>query len=89
MPKECSRNSRNRLKMIQLSKEAASQIAVEYLKARKNTEKIEVLLIETQDDCWVVRGICPIEFGETQWPEKFAVVVDSKGKIKSTDYGLL
>jgi ActR/RegA family two-component response regulator len=73
----------------QLSKESASQIAIEYLKKRKNTEKVEVALVEAQDDCWVIHGTCPIEFGEMQWPEKFAVVVDSKGKIKSTDYGLL
>jgi ActR/RegA family two-component response regulator len=73
----------------QLSKESANQIAVEYLKKRKNTEKVEVALIEAEDDCWMIRGTCPIEFGEMQWPEKFSVVVDSKGKIKSEDYGLL
>ena len=73
----------------QLPKESASQIVVEYLKKRKNTEKVEVVLIEAEGDCWMVRGTCPIEFGETQWPEKFAVVVDSKGKIKSENYGLL
>jgi hypothetical protein len=69
--------------------ETASQIVVEYLKKEKNTEKIEVAMIELEDNCWVVRGTCPLEFGETQWPERFAVVIDLKGKIKSTDYGLL
>jgi hypothetical protein len=72
-----------------VSKETASQIVVEYLKKEKNTEKIEVAMIELEDNCWVVRGTCPLEFGETQWPERFAVVIDLKGKIKSTDYGLL
>ena len=75
--------------MTQVSKESASQIVVEYLKKQKNTEKVEVALVELEDNCWVVRGTCPIEFGERQWPERFAVVVDSKGKIKSTDFGLL
>ena len=75
--------------MSQVSKESASQIVVEYLKKQKNTEKVEVALVELEDNCWVVRGTCPIEFGERQWPEKFAVVVDSKGKIKSTDFELL
>jgi len=75
--------------MSQVSKESASQIVVEYLKKQKNTEKVEVALVELEDNCWVVRGTCPIEFGERQWPERFAVVVDSKGKIKSTDFGLL
>jgi hypothetical protein len=75
--------------MPELSKEAASQIAVDYLKKRKNTEKVEVALIEPQNECWIVRGTCPMDFGEWQWPEKFAVIIDSKGKIVSTDYGLL
>ena len=73
----------------QLSKESASQIALEYLKERKNTEKVDIALVEAQDDCWMVQGTCPIEFGDMQWPEKFTVVVDSNGKIKSTDYRLL
>ena len=72
-----------------VSKETASQIVVEYLKKQKNMEKIEVAMIELEDNCWVVRGTCPLEFGETHWPERFAVVIDLKGKIKSTDYGLL
>jgi hypothetical protein len=72
-----------------VSKETASQIVVEYLKKEKNTDKIEVAMIELEDNYWVVRGTCPLEFGETQWPERFAVVIDLKGKIKSTDYGLL
>lgn len=75
--------------MSELSKETASQIAVEYLKKRKNTEKVEVVMVETQDTDWIVHGTCPMEFGEWQWPEKFAVIIDSKGKIKSTDYALL
>ena len=72
-----------------VSKETASQIAVEYLKKEKNMDKIEVAMIELEDNCWVVRGTCPLEFGEIAWPERFAVVIDLKGKIKSTDYGLL
>ncbi len=73
----------------QLPREFASQIAVEYLKKRKNTDKIDVVMVDAEEDCWTVRGTCPMEFGETMWPEKFAVVVDSKGKIKSENYGLL
>ena len=75
--------------MTQVTKESASQIAVEFLKKRKNTENIEVALIEMQDDCFIIRGTCPMEFGDHQWPEKFAVIVDLKGKIKSTDFALL
>ena len=75
--------------MSQVSKESASQIVVEYLKKQKNTQNVEVALVELEDNCWVVRGTCPIDFGEHQWAERYAVVVDSKGKIKSTDFGLL
>jgi hypothetical protein len=75
--------------MSQVSKESASQIAVEYLKKQKNTQTVEVALVEMEDNCWVIRGTCSIDFGERQWPERFAVVVDLKGKIKSTDFGLL
>ena len=75
--------------MSQVSKESASQIAVEFLKKRKNTERIDVALVEQQDDGWVVSGACPIDFGDHQWPERFSVVVDLKGRIKSTDFGLL
>jgi hypothetical protein len=75
--------------MPELSKENASQIAVEFLKKQKGTDKVSVAIVETQDDCWVISGTTPIQFGEIEWPERFAVVVDSKGKIKSTDYKLL
>jgi hypothetical protein len=75
--------------MTQLTKENASQIAVDFLKKRKNTEQIEIAMVETQDDGFVIRGTCPMEFGDHKWPEKFAVVVDLKGKIKSTDFRLL
>ena len=75
--------------MSQVSKESASQIVVEFLKTRKNTERIDVALVEQQDDGWVISGTCPIDFGDHQWPEKFSVVVDLKGRIKSTDFGLL
>ena len=75
--------------MAQMSKELASQIVVDYLKKQKATDKIEVAMVELEDSCWVVRGTCPIEFGERHWPERFTVAVDLKGKIKSADFGLL
>jgi len=75
--------------MPQTSKESASQIAVEFLKEQKNTDRIDVAVIEEQDDGWMVRGTCPIDLEGHPWVEKFAVVVDWKGKIKDIDYGLL
>lgn len=75
--------------MGQLSKEAASQVTVEFLKKLKNTDKIDVMFTEMKDNCWVVSGTSPIEFGGSQWPERFTVVVDSKGKVKSSIFRLL
>jgi hypothetical protein len=73
----------------QVSKEAASQIAVDFLKQQKNTDRIEVAMIEEQTDGWMIRGTCPIDMEGHPWAEKFAVVVDWKGKIKDINYGLL
>ncbi len=75
--------------MPQLSKETASNIAVEFLKKQKNTQKIDVAMIEEGKDGWVIRGTCPIDLAGHQWAEKFAVIIDWKGKVKSTDYALL
>ncbi len=76
-------------KTTDLSKENASQIAVEFLKYHKGTDKIEVALIERRDDYWIVSGTSPIQFGEMQWPERFSVVIDMKGKIMDLDLRLL
>ncbi len=73
----------------QVSKEAASQIAVDFLKQQKNTDRIEVAMIEEQTDGWMIRGTCPIDMEGHPWAEKFAVVVDWKGKIKDINYALL
>jgi hypothetical protein len=75
--------------MPQVSKQSASQIAIEFLKQQKNTDKIDVAVVEEQSDGWMVRGTCPIDLEGHPWVEKFAVVVDWKGKIKDINYGLL
>jgi hypothetical protein len=75
--------------MPQVSKETASQIAVAYLRIQKNSDKIDVAAVEADSGGWIVRGTCPIDLQGHQWAEKFEVVVDPKGKIKSADYALL
>ena len=75
--------------MSQMSRETASEIVVDYLKKRKNTVKIDVAMIEEQSDGFMVRGTCPIDLEGHHWAERFAIVVDMKGKIKKTDCGLL
>jgi hypothetical protein len=51
--------------------------------------RVEISTVEQKGDCWVVRGTCPIDLEGHPWAEKFEIVVDQKGKIKSTDFVLL
>ena len=75
--------------MPQISKESASQLAVEFLKREKNTDNNNVAIVEEQEDGWIVRGTCPIDLEGHPWVEKFAIIVNWKGKIKDLNYGLL
>jgi hypothetical protein len=75
--------------MPQVSRQAASEIVIDFLKKQKNTDKIDVAMVEEQSEGWMVRGTCPIDLEGHQWAERFAVVVDLKGKIKTTDFALL
>ncbi|MEM2995467.1 MAG: hypothetical protein QXI91_05590 [Candidatus Bathyarchaeia archaeon] len=72
-----------------ISTEVARQIALDFLRQKKGTERIEISTVENKNGCWVVRGTCPIDLEGHPWAEKFEVVVDQKGKIKSTDFALL
>lgn len=65
-------------------KEEASQIAEEFIKNQKKTSKVDVVVVETYDDAFVVRGACPMFIEGQFWAERFEVVVDQSGKIKST-----
>ena len=69
--------------------EFAQQIAVEFLKKRKSLEKVEVSTVEQNKDIWVIRGTCPIDLEGHPWAEKFEVIVDTKGKVKSSYFALL
>jgi hypothetical protein len=75
--------------MKNITTEAAQKIAIDYLKKTKNTEKIDVSTVEQKDGGWIVRGTCPIDLEGHPWAEKFEVMVDLNGRIKSTDYSLL
>lgn len=71
------------------SEETAKQVAVDFLKKRKNSEKIYVVSVEQENGVWVISGTCPIDVEGHPWTEKFEVTVDPKGRIKSTDFSLL
>lgn len=75
--------------MPSVSKESASQVVVNFLKKEKNTDKVDVAMIEEKNDGFIVRGVTPIDLEGHQWAERFTILVDNKGKVKSTDYALL
>lgn len=75
--------------MKPLLKKDAQEIAVEFLRKKKNTEMINVSSIEQREGFWVIRGTCPIDLEGHPWAEKFEVIMDMKGKIKATEFSLL
>ncbi len=72
-----------------ISSETAKHVAVEFIKKKRNTEKIDVSSVEQKNGEWIFRGTCPIDLEGHLWAEKFEVIVDQKGKIKATDFSLL
>jgi len=72
-----------------ITKEGAEQIAVELLKKRKCTERVVVSTVEQNQEIWIIRGTCPIDMEGHPWAEKFEVMLDSRGKVKSADFALL
>jgi len=75
--------------MQAVSEENAKQIAVDFLRKKKNTEKVNVSSVEQKDGVWIIYGMCPIDLEGHPWTEKFEVIINRKGKIKSTYFSLL
>ncbi len=75
--------------MPQTLKESAGQAVVNYLKKEKKADRVDLAMIQEENDGFVVRGITPIVLEGHNWAERFTVHVDNKGKVKSTDYALI
>ena len=75
--------------MQAVSEENAKQIAVDFLRKKKKTEKVNVSSVEQKDGVWIIYGMCPIDLEGHPWTEKFEVIINRKGKIKSTYFSLL
>ncbi len=75
--------------MLEMSKESATNIAVEFVKKEKNAGNIEVADVERSGDIWIVIGTFPIDMQGHPWAERFSVSVDSKGKVKASHFSLL
>ena len=79
----------NAMRNSDITKESVEQIVVDFLRQRKNTERVDIATVEEGEDAWVIRGTCPIDLEGHPWAEKFEVVLDTKGRIKSIDFALL
>ena len=69
--------------------ENAQDIAVNFVKERKNVTDVNVIVTEQKDGVWVVRGTCPIDLGGHPWRESFEVKIDQRGKIKASSFRLM
>jgi len=73
-----------------VSKELVEQIALDYLREKKKVERADIALVEEKKNGeWSVRGTTPIDLEGHPWAEKFEIIVDVKGKVKSIDFALL
>jgi len=77
------------MKEESITKDAVEMIVVEFLKKRKYTDRVKVSEIEQNNEIWVIRGTCPIDMEGHPWAEKFEVVLDIRGRVKSADFALL
>jgi hypothetical protein len=67
----------------------AQSITKDFVKKRKNVEKVEIISAEQQEEVWVVKGACPIDVCGHPWMEKFEIVIDLKGRVKDSDFRLM
>jgi hypothetical protein len=72
-----------------VTKESAQQIVLDFVRKRKCTDKVDISSVEKANQVWVIRGTCPIDLEGHPWAERFEIVLDVKGKIRSTNYALL
>lgn len=75
--------------MKAFSKDDAQEIAVDFVRKKKNSEDIAVASVEQKDGVWIINGTCPINLEGHPWTERFEVVIDRKGKVKSMYFSLL
>jgi hypothetical protein len=77
------------VKETSIGVESARQLAIDFLKKRKNIDRVDISGVDQGNEIWVIRGTCPIDLEGHPWAEKFEVIVDTKGRIKSTSFALL
>jgi len=78
-----------KVKITMVSPKEIQNITIDYVKKRKNVEKVDIVSAEQKEEAWVVKGTCPIDVGGHPWMEKFEVIIDHKGKIKNSNFCLV
>jgi len=73
--------------MVEL--ENAQNIAVNFVRAKKNASEVTVIITEQDGGNWIIRGTCPIDLDGHPWRESFEVIIDQKGKIKTSSFKLM
>ncbi len=69
--------------------EAVQNVAVDFVKGKKEVAEVNVIITEQKDGIWVVRGTCPISLCGHPWRESFEVHVDQKGKVRFSSFKLM
>jgi hypothetical protein len=69
--------------------EEAHKITTDFVKKKRNVEKVDIITTEEKPEGWIVKGSCPIDVFGHPWMERFEVVIDLKGKVKDSHFGLM
>lgn len=69
--------------------EDVQDIAIDFVKERKNVTDVNVVVTEQKDGVWIVKGTCPIDISGHPWRESFEIRIDQKGKIKTSSFKLM
>ena len=64
-------------------------IAVTFVKEKKNVTEVNVSITEIVDNVWVIKGTCPIDLCGHPWRESFEIKIDKNGKIKDFKFTLM
>jgi len=73
--------------MVEL--ENAQDIAISFVKDKRNVEDVRVVITEQKDGVWIIRGTCPINLCGHPWRENFKIKINQKGKITASSFKLM
>ncbi|MCK4478681.1 hypothetical protein KAU88_09200 [Candidatus Bathyarchaeota archaeon] len=69
--------------------EDAQDIAISFVKDKRNVEDVRVVITEQKDGVWIVIGTCPINLCGHPWRENFEIKINQKGKITASSFKLM